>query len=50
MLADVLTKDSVKNSELHDTVKSGSFPRPYDDGVKRQSGKFCQSTRPSENI
>ena len=29
MLADVLTKDSVRNTELHDTVKSGSFPRKY---------------------
>ena len=29
MLADVLTKDSVKNTELHDTVKYGSLPRKY---------------------
>ena len=29
MLADVLTKDSVKNTELHDTVKFGSLPRKY---------------------
>ena len=29
MLADVLTKDSVKNTELHDTVKCGSLPREY---------------------
>ena len=29
MLADVFTKDSVKNTELHDTVKCGSLRREY---------------------
>ena len=29
MLADVLTKDSVKNTKLHDAVKYGFFPREY---------------------
>ena len=29
MLADVLTKDSVRNTELHDIVKYGSLPREY---------------------
>ena len=29
MLADVLTKDSVKNTELHDAVKYGVLPRRY---------------------
>ena len=29
MLADILTKDSVKSTELHETVKSGSLPREH---------------------
>ena len=29
MLADVLTKDSVRSTELHETVKSGSLPREH---------------------
>ena len=29
ILADILTKDSVKNTELHDTVKCGSLRREY---------------------
>ena len=29
MLADVLTKDSVRNTELYETVKHGSLPREY---------------------
>ena len=29
MFADVLTKDSVKNTKLHDAVKCGSLPRKY---------------------
>ena len=31
MLADVLTKDSAKNTELHDTVKYGSLPKNISD-------------------
>ena len=29
MLANLLTKDSGKNTEFHDTVKYGSLPREY---------------------
>ena len=29
MLEDVLTKDSVRSTELHETVKSGSLPREH---------------------
>ena len=29
MLADVLTKDSVRSTKLHETVKSGSLPREH---------------------
>ena len=29
MLADILTKDSVRSTELPETVKSGSLPREY---------------------
>ena len=29
MLADILTKDSVKSTELHDAVKCGSLPREH---------------------
>ena len=45
MLADVLTKDSVKNTELHDTVKYGSLPKNISDISETESGKFVRDPR-----